>query len=153
VLSRIFLLLVLLPLIEIVVLVWIASKTSAVFVLLLVLGTGILGLTLMRRQSLQTWRRLSVDMESGRMPAESLVDSVLVLVAGGLLVLPGVLTDVAAIALLFPPSRRAIKSLFGLWLQSRIATMRFEAHGSRFADHDQIIDVKVIESPPQQLPP
>ncbi len=152
-LSRIFLLLILLPLIEIVVLVWIASKTSAVFVLLLVLGTGILGLTLMRRQSLQTWRRLSVDMETGQMPAESLVDSVLVLVAGGLLVLPGVLTDVAAIALLFPPSRRAIKSLFSLWLQSRIATMRFEAHGSRFEDHDRIIDVKVIESPPQQLPP
>jgi len=153
VLSRLFVILVLLPIVEIWLLVWIASKTSAIFVLLLVLGTGILGVSLLRRQRMQTWQRLSAEMDRGQMPADSLLDTVLVLLAAGLLILPGVLTDIVAIGLLFPPTRRAMKLLFSRWVQTRVSAMRFETHGSQFSNHDQIIDVKVIESPPRQLPP
>ncbi len=147
--ARLFLLLTLLPVVEIVLLVWVANRTSGLFVLAVVIGTGILGAWLARRQGLQTLRRISSELDQGRMPAESLVDGLLVLVAGVLLIIPGFLTDIAAIALLFPPSRRVLKRLLGRRFQVRVVSARETDIGP---DHDRIIDVKVIENPPRQTP-
>ena len=41
-------------------------------------------------------------------PAESLIDAFLILLAGILFVLPGVITDVVGIVLIFPPSRSLV---------------------------------------------
>jgi UPF0716 protein FxsA len=146
-LARFFLLFTLVPVVEIALLAWIASRTSLAAVLALVVGTGILGAWLARRQGFRTLRRISADLEAGRAPAAAMVDGVLVFVAAVLLVVPGVLTDVVAILLLFPPSRRVVKSFLGRRVQVRAATRGYE----RF-DHDEIIDVKVIEAPSRQLP-
>jgi UPF0716 protein FxsA len=145
-----FLLLTLLPVVEIVLLVWVANRTSGLLVLAVVIGTGILGVWLARRQGLQTLRRISSELDQGRMPADSLVDGLLVLVAGVLLIIPGFLTDIAALALLFPPSRGAFKRWFGRRLQVRVVSAREMDIGP---DHDRIVDVKVIESPRRQTPP
>jgi UPF0716 protein FxsA len=150
-LGRLFLLLILVPAIEIVLLAWIARATSVLFVLGLVIGTGLVGAWLARHQGLQTLRRISADVEAGQMPAESLVDGLLILLAAVLLIVPGLLTDVAALVLLFPPSRRAAKALLRRRLQARVISTRYQAFGSP-SEHDEIIDVKVIENPPRQLP-
>ena len=50
--------------------------------------------------------RVSADLEAGRAPAAAMVDGLLAFIAAVLLVVPGVLTDVVASPLLFPPSRR-----------------------------------------------
>jgi UPF0716 protein FxsA len=153
VLARLFLLLTLVPVIEIVLLVWITQSIplptaqALLLVLALVIGAGMLGAWLARRQGLQTLRRISADLEAGRVPAESMLDGLLVFVAAVLLVIPGLLTDLVAIVLLFPPSRRLVKSLVGRRMQVRAAASR----QTRFA-HDEIIDVKVIEAPSRQLP-
>jgi UPF0716 protein FxsA len=144
-----FLLFTLLPVVEIALLVWIGMQTSVLFVLGLVIGTGILGAGLARYQGLQTLRRISADLESGRMPGESLVDGLLVLLAAFLLILPGVLSDLVAIALLFPPTRWALKGFVRRRLQARMVAIRYGRAGF---DADQIIDVRVVESPPRQLP-
>ncbi len=146
---RLFLFASLVPLIDIVLLAWIATKTSWLFVLALVIGTGILGAWLARHQGLRTLRRIASEMEAGRMPTESLLDGLLVLIAAVLLIIPGVLTDVVAIALLFPPSRRFLKEWTRRRLQASVIMKRYTHFD---ADHDQIIDVRVIENPPRQLP-
>ena len=102
-----------------------------------------------RSQGFQTVRRISVDLEAGRMPGETLVDGVLVLLAALLLILPGVLSDLVAIALLFPPSRWALKGFVRRRMQARVVAMR---HARAGFDGDQIIDVRVVEHPPRQLP-
>ena len=71
--------------------------------------------------------------------------------AAGLLAIPGLVTDVVALALLFRPSRKAAKALLRRRLQARLVSMRHARFDSR-AGHDEIIDVKVIENPPRQLP-
>jgi UPF0716 protein FxsA len=147
VLRLLFLLLTLLPVIDIVLLVWIAYGTSVQFVLLLVIGTGILGVWLARHQGLRTLRRISEELDRGQMPAESLLDGLFVLVAGALLIVPGFLTDVLAIALLFPPSRQGLKAWFRRRLQARVTATRYTRFGSPIG-RDQIIDVRVIENPP-----
>jgi UPF0716 protein FxsA len=145
VLARLALLFTLLPIVEIVVLVWIAGKTSLWFVLGLVIATGLLGAWLVRQQSWQTMRRISADLNNGVMPAESLTDGVLVFLAAVLLIMPGVLSDVLAILLLFPPTRRMFKAFLRRRLQARAAAYRWE-HSAN-SDRERIIDVRVIERP------
>ncbi len=145
---RLFLLLVLLPVIDIVLLVWIAYHVSVPFVLLLVLGTGILGMLLARHQSLRTLGRITSELDRGQMPADSLLDGLLVLVAGVLLIIPGFLTDVLAIALLFPPSRHGFKTWLRHRLQGHVTTTQYTRFGST-TGRDQILDVRVIENPPR----
>ena len=55
------------------------------------------------------------------MPAEQLFDGVLVLIAGIVLLTPGLLTDVAGILLLFPLSRYPIKAFIKRKAQSWVA--------------------------------
>lgn len=146
-LGRLLLLLILLPAIEIVLLVWIATKTSLLFVLGLLLGAGLLGAYLSRQQGLRAMTRISQEVQAGRMPAAAMFDAMLVSLAALLLILPGVLSDIAALWLLFPPTRR----LFKAYLRRRVETRVVAMHQAGFdtdTRRDEIIDVKVIESPP-----
>ena len=81
-----------------------------------VFGTGFLGAVLAKRQGLAIFRHLLSEMEQGILPAEALFDGVLLLLAGALLITPGLLTDCLGIMLLFPQTRRALKA----WLRRKI---------------------------------
>jgi UPF0716 protein FxsA len=152
--SRLFLLLTLLPLVELVVLGWIGSKTSWPAVIGLVLGTGLVGAWIVRRHGWRTMQRIQADLNAGRMPAGSMFDGLLVFVAGLLLIMPGVLSDVAAMLLLLPFTRNLVKRYlryrFGRRMAGSFTSFRAAGPG-RHDDidirHDQIIDVRVIESP------
>jgi UPF0716 protein FxsA len=149
-LARLLLLLILLPAIEIVLLVWIAMKTSLVLVLGLLLGAGVLGALLARQQGLQAMRRIGDEARAGRMPADAMFDALLVSLAAVLLILPGFLSDVVAIGLLFPPTRRLFKAAVRRSVASRVVVTHYGRFDAPRA-HDEIIDVKVIESPPRQI--
>ena len=92
--SRLLLLITLLPLVEIAVLAWIATQTSVLFVLALVIGMGALGAALARYQGWQTMRRISADLETNHMPGDALLDGLLVLLAALLLIIPGVVSEI-----------------------------------------------------------
>ena len=76
-------------------------------VMALVLGTGVLGVSLMRRQGLQALR---VGLRVETLGAQGLV-----MLGGLLLVLPGLLTDVVGALLLVPVVRRVVAG----WLAAR----------------------------------
>jgi UPF0716 protein FxsA len=146
-LARLVLLFTLLPIIEIAVLVWIAGHTSLAFVLCLVVATGVLGAWLVRYQSWQTLRKISAELDAGRMPAESMLDGLLVLIAALLLIMPGVLSDAVAILLLFPPTRSLLKSFVRRRLQARVVRTYGQ---SAEPVPERIIDVRVVERSPNQ---
>lgn len=75
----------------------------------LIIATGIVGSFLARREGVSTWNRLNQRLQSGSLPGKELVDGVIILVAGALLVTPGVLTDVIGFLGLLPPSRALIR--------------------------------------------
>jgi UPF0716 protein FxsA len=66
------------------------------------------------------------ETDSGRLPAEQLFDGLLVLVAGIVLITPGLLTDAAGLLLLFPPTRYPIKRLLRRWLEKRVVSRRVQ---------------------------
>src|SRR5438105_3479524 len=92
-----FLILIVLPLTEIMILVRIGQATSLWVPIAIVVVTGIVGTALARREGLKVFDRIRDEMRAGRMPADAVLDGFLVLLAGVLFVLPGVLTDVVGI--------------------------------------------------------
>ena len=105
---RLILLFTLLPLAELSLLFRIGEWLGAGATLGLVIGTGVVGAWLARREGLRTWERVRAELAEGRMPGEELLHALLVLIAGVVLVTPGVLTDVAGLLLLVRPIRDAV---------------------------------------------
>jgi UPF0716 protein FxsA len=118
-LARLFLLFTIVPLAELYLLIKIGSYMGAFNTIFLILITGILGALLARLEGLRTLRQITLSLNQGIVPAEELVDSVLIFVAGIVLVTPGVLTDVMGLLLLFPYTR----TIFKRWLRKRFDRM------------------------------
>jgi UPF0716 protein FxsA len=143
--GRLLLLLILLPLVELAVLIWIAQHTSIAFTLALVLATGIGGAALARWQGWRAVRRIERQLAANQVPADALLDSILIFAAGVLLVIPGVITDLVGLALLFPPTRRLAKLVLVRGIQVRVQQHIATMHGAWEEPRDRIIDVRVVE--------
>ncbi len=107
--TRLLALFVLLPLVELAILIQVGEWIGLFWTLALVVGTGILGATLARRQGFRAWLAIQSELRNGRMPAREMLDGLLILIGGIVLLTPGILTDLAGFALLLPPTRNAFK--------------------------------------------
>jgi UPF0716 protein FxsA len=148
-----FLLFTIVPLIELTILVWIGRQTAWWLPILMVIATGVLGAALARWQGWQVLQRIRSDAAAGRMPADAMIDGFLILLAGILLVTPGVMTDLMGVALLIPPARAIVKRAVAAWIKRNIevranrATAGFWSHTDAKpagARRDEIIDAKVL---------
>jgi UPF0716 protein FxsA len=122
-LTKLLLLLVTIPLIEIMLFIEIGSRIGTGMTLLIVAGTAIVGASLVHRQGLKTWWRIQDKLSSGILPDTELLDALLILIAGITLLTPGFLTDTIGFLLLYPGTRRAIKR----WLQRQLR-QRLQVH-------------------------
>jgi len=86
----------------------------------LIIATGVVGSYLARREGLSAWRRLNDRLSAGELPGKELADGVIILVAGALLITPGVLTDVIGFLGLISPSRALIRKALMKRLQSKM---------------------------------
>ncbi len=107
-LLRLFLLFTIVPVVELALLVQVGGLLGLGPTLLLVMGTGFAGAWLARREGLRAWLAVRDELQGGALPGESLVHALLILVAGIVLITPGVITDIAGILLLIPPVRRSL---------------------------------------------
>lgn len=105
---RLFLLFTLVPLIEVMLLVRIGGWLGAGPTLLIVVGTGAAGAWLARREGIRSWRAVQSELARGHLPTDHLVHAVIILVAGIVLITPGVITDVLGLLLLIPPVRSSL---------------------------------------------
>lgn len=105
---RLLLAFTLVPLAELWLLLRIGSVLGGPWTLALVVITGIAGATLARREGARAWSAVHTELSAGKLPGRELIEALLVLVAGIVLVTPGVLTDVAGLALLSRPIRSAV---------------------------------------------
>lgn len=88
--------------------------------LALVVGTGILGATLAKLQGARVLTRIQADLAEGRMPAPHLLDGLLILLAGAVLVTPGLVTDTVGFLLLIPATRKIFKKALRTWLEKKV---------------------------------
>lgn len=99
---------VVVPMAELLLLFEVAERIGGVTTLMLVITTAFIGITILKRQGLGTLRRADLRMQRGQLPAQEIVEGMLLAMAGAMLLTPGLITDAAGFTLLAPPSRRAI---------------------------------------------
>lgn len=96
------------PLIELALLIQIGSLIGVWPTIAIVILTAVIGTSVLRYQGLQTLQRLNEAMARGEPPVGPVIDGVFLLMAGGFLITPGILTDSLGFALLIPPVRHFI---------------------------------------------
>jgi UPF0716 protein FxsA len=107
------------PMLELMLLIKIGQGIGVLATVALVVSTGLTGAYIISRQSLSVVTRTLQSASQGRPPVEPVLDGLFLLVAGALLLTPGLLTDVVALALLVPPVRRAVARACVRWLMRR----------------------------------
>jgi len=124
-------------------------------VVLLLLGTSVLGARLLRIQGRSAIERVSLAVSEHRAPAPTAIDGALGFLGAGLLVLPGFITDALGALLMLPPSR----TLMRRWLSRHYAgrVIGFVATAGRFASGNAggrpaDVDSTAVEHEPDQLP-
>ena len=95
------------PLLEIYLLIQIGGVIGAGYTIALVIGTAVLGVALLRAQSLNTLFSARAQLRRGQLPAMEMAEGLLLALSGVLLLTPGFFTDGVGFALLIPPLRRA----------------------------------------------
>lgn len=104
----VFLLILLIPIIEIYLLISVGGLLGVFPTVFLVVFTAVLGAALLRRQGFATWQRFQASMAQGIVPAYELIEGPLLLIAGALLLTPGFFTDAVGFICLVPQLRRKI---------------------------------------------
>jgi len=134
VLARLALLFVVVPILELVLLVQLGQIVGLLPTLALVVLTGVTGAALARAEGLRVLWAFQKELASGRLPGQALQDGIAVLVGGAFLLTPGVLTDFAGFALLFPLTRHWVQRRVRGWLERRIkeGTVRVMVGGPGF---------------------
>lgn len=130
-LARLLLLFITVPLIELFLLVQLGERIGLAATVALVVVTGILGASLARQQGLATWSRFQQESAAGRPPGRTLLDGLLILVAGAVLLTPGLLTDLTGFALLVPPIRSLLSRRLEGWLAGRVGRGLGDTPGPR----------------------
>jgi len=119
-LVRLTLLFVLVPLVELAILVYLGTIIGALYTVLIVVLTGILGAILTRSQGLAILSRIRINVQRGILPANELFDGALILIGGLLLLTPGIITDILGLAVLVPRTRHIIQKLIRSLIYRRI---------------------------------
>ena len=125
------LVLIAVPVVEVFVFIEVGHAIGWLLAVVLLLGTSVLGVRLLRVQGRSAIERVSRAVSEHRPPARAAIDGALGFIGGALLAVPGFVTDALGALLLFAPTR----TLMRRWLARRYAgrTMSFVATAGRFA--------------------
>ncbi|MGD8583702.1 MAG: FxsA family protein, partial [Gammaproteobacteria bacterium] len=93
------------PLVELYLIIKVGSMIGALWTVLLVLLTAVIGVSLLRIQGFSTLNRARQNMEMGVMPAMEMMEGLALAVGGALLITPGFITDTLGFLCLIPATR------------------------------------------------
>ena len=125
---------------EIAVMIAVGNAVGPLSMIALLLVGTLVGLALVRKQGAQTMAAFSESVFKRQQPHQEMADGVLIAAAGALIMVPGFLSDVAALFLLFPPTRRFVSRRVAR--KAEAAALKFE-HERRFG-RGQVVEGEVI---------
>lgn len=139
--------------VELAVVVALASTIGLGWTLLVLLGTFVIGTALAGRQVKRQLTRLRSS------PGGAVTDSAVIALGTMLVVVPGLVTTAAGVLLLLPPTRAAARPLLTAMAARRVGRPLITVTtlgGERFADNrssrDDVIDGEVIDVTDVQAP-
>lgn len=132
------------PVIEITLFIQVGGIIGVWPTIAIVLITAFVGASVVRSQGIQTLMSVQSRLQQGELPAQQIMEGVMLAVAGVLLVTPGFMTDALGVLLLLPVVRSAIaKQLMKRVKVNASANFGGGFHQDPFgaAEHDQQGDV------------
>jgi len=118
-LSKLLLLFIVVPLLEMVIIIKVGQYIGLGYTLVSIIVLGILGALIAKQQGLRILFKIKDDLARGQLPAQELLDGLLVLIGSVLLITPGLVTDAVAFFFLLPSTRSLIK----LFLRKKLEKM------------------------------
>lgn len=115
--ARLGCLFILIPLVELWLLLRVGQWLGVLPTVALVAVTGAVGAWLVRTEGVRTMARFQGALARGELPGRILMDGAAILLGGAFLLTPGILTDLAGLALLLRPTRRLLQG----WATARLA--------------------------------
>jgi UPF0716 protein FxsA len=103
-----FIFFILVPLGEMLLLFEVSDRIGSLTTLGMVVATAVIGVQILKRQGFATLTRANEKLQSGQLPAQEIVEGMLLAAAGALLLTPGFITDTIGFVLLTGPLRRKI---------------------------------------------
>jgi UPF0716 protein FxsA len=134
--------------VEIVALVALGSVIGPGWTLLVLLAGSLLGLWLARREGVRAAQALADAVSNRRVPTSEVTDGLLVAAGGVLLFVPGLVTDVAGLLLLLPPTRALVRRRLVRAAEQRSPELRT----ARIRERGPVVDGEVVEQPRAEWP-
>jgi UPF0716 protein FxsA len=147
-LSRLLLLFIVVPIIELFLLIQIGQWIGTLPTIGIILVTGTLGAFLARRQGIHVLNRVQAEFQRGQLPADAISDGAIILVAAALLVTPGILTDAVGFMCLIPYTRRFIKQIIRRQFENAVQHGQVYTSGQFYGQSQPYIepdDVLIID--------
>ena len=110
-LLKLILIFSLVPLLELMLLIQLGGVVGLGATILLVAGTGVVGISIARQQGLAIISDIKKKFNQGQMPKNELLDGGLVLVGSAMLLTPGLITDTLGFLLIVPFTRPAMRKI------------------------------------------
>jgi UPF0716 protein FxsA len=133
---------------EIYVFVEVARAISFPLALLLLVGTSVIGGSVLRREGRRAWSRIRQTIAAGRTPAAEITNGSLVVLGAALLLVPGFIGDAIGLLILIPGSRHALGWAIRMRLRRRL---RVPGTASRRASRGRVIDGEATEKKPPRI--
>ncbi|GAB1669002.1 membrane protein FxsA [Mannheimia haemolytica] len=138
---------------EISLLVNIGSIIGVLPTILLLVVISFLGLWIVKLRGVYTLFSIKQDLSQGKIPTEAVGNSVMFIVAGILLIIPGFLSDILAILCVLPFSRKWIQAFVINSVKNKVF-MHFTAQTSSFsatsAQDSNTFDAEFERKPDEQ---
>lgn len=119
-----FVLFLLFPLAELYVLIKVGSSIGALATILLLVLSGIAGVLLLRLAGFATAWRARERLARGELPEREMLQGLMMAIGGGLLFLPGFISDVLALIVLFPPTRNFLFRQISRRIEAQVRRQR-----------------------------
>lgn len=103
-----FLFFIAVPLVEMLLLFEVSGAIGGLLTLSLVVATAVIGVQVLKQQGLATLTRANTRLQSGELPAQEILEGMLLAAAGALLLTPGFVTDTIGFIFLAGPLRRRL---------------------------------------------
>ena len=99
---------IIVPISEMMLLFAVSDRIGGLITLSLVVATAVIGVQILKRQGLSTLLRANQRLAAGELPAQEIVEGMMLAGAGALLLTPGFITDTIGFAFLTGPIRRPL---------------------------------------------
>lgn len=106
-----FLLFIVAPLLELYVIIQVASVIGGWETIALLIVESAIGAYLLKRQGYTVLAKISTAVNEGRIPSNELIDGLLLLVAGALMLAPGFIGDILGFVLIIPLTRIPFRAI------------------------------------------